>query len=468
MENNFDVIIIGGGPGGYVAAIRAAQLGNSVALIEKRKTLGGTCLNVGCIPSKALLDSSEVYAMMKEKSSVHGIAMEKLSFDLAKMQARKDQIVSEVCQGVDFLIKKNKIKRYLGTGVLKNSGEAKVVAADGKEEILTSSHILIATGSQSALLPHIHLDGKRVLNSDQVLGLNKVPKELVVIGAGSIGLELASVWNRLGTNVTFVELLPGLFGGIDKQVSSLAKRIYESQGLKFIFGHKVTEIISGKDNAKITVEGAKGEKETLEADIVMSSVGRVPYVDGLGALDAGIKLNERGRIEVNPDNFETSQKGIYAIGDCIDGPMLAHKASEEGLAWAEKISGKSSHVNYRAIPSVIYTHPEVAWVGEGEEQLKKLGIDFKVGKFQFRANARSRAMNESEGMVKILADKKTDKLLGAFIIGPRASELIHEAVLVMEFGGSSEDIARMIHAHPTLSEAVKEASMAVDKWSIHS
>lgn len=469
----FDLAIIGGGPAGYVAAIRAAQLKMNVALIEKRATLGGTCLNVGCIPSKALLDSSEHYENAHKRFAEHGILASGLKMDVAQMMKRKDKIVAEVCAGVDFLIKKNKIERFLGVGSLVSANEVKIThPADNSEQGIRARKIIIATGSVPIELPTVPVDGKIIITSDQAIALDKVPSHLVVIGAGVIGLELGSVWRRLGSKVTVVEALPRLFGNADRQMSNLAQRIFEQQGLEFLFEHKVekAEVKSTSPKSKgalVSVKAPTGESKAIEADVVLCAIGRRPYLEGLNLDQVGVKLTERGRIAVDFHSYQTSVPGVYAIGDCIDGPMLAHKAMEEGVAVVELIAGQAGHVNYEVIPSVVYTHPEVAWVGWGEEELKAKGIEYNVGRAFFKPNGRAKAMLESDGQLKILADKKTDRILGAFCVGAQASQLIAELTLAMEFGASAEDVARTCHAHPTLSEIVKDAAESAGGWAIH-
>lgn len=466
--DKFDVVVIGAGPGGYVCAVRCAQLGMKVAIIEKRATLGGTCLNLGCIPSKALLDSSEEYHKAKHKLDVHGISVGDVKIDVKKMIARKDKVVTEVTAGVDYLMKKNKITRYHGFGRFKSKTEVEIDLEGGKKETIQADKIVIASGSTPIDIPSLPIDGKVVVTSDHAISLEKVPEHMIIIGAGVIGLELGSVWSRLGAKVTIVELMPRLLGSTDKQMAALALRLLEGQGLEFKFEHKVTGIEKHGSKAKVNIENKAGEKSQLEGDIVLVSVGRRPFTDNLGAKEVGIEFTERGRIKVASNHFQTSVPNIYAIGDVIDGPMLAHKAEDEGIALAELLAGKYGHVNYNAIPWIVYTWPEVAWVGLGEEELKEKGIEYKVGKYMFKANARAKAMNEPDGQVKVLADKKTDKLLGIYIVGPRASDMIAEAAIAFEFGASAEDIARSTHAHPTLSEILREAAMDVDKWSIHS
>jgi dihydrolipoamide dehydrogenase len=468
MEN-YDVIVIGAGPGGYVAAIRAAQLGKKVAIIEKRKTLGGTCLNVGCIPSKALLDSSEEYDKAKHKLGDHGITVASVKIDIKKMMERKDKVVGEVTSGVDYLMKKNKITRYLGLGKFVSKTEISITADDGKSETISGTNIIIATGSTPIEIPPLPIDGKTLITSDHAIALEEVPSHLIIVGAGVIGLELGSVWARLGAKVTIVELLPRLFGTADAATASYTQRLLEKQGLTFLFETKVHGAkVKGK-KVEVEIEDKEGKKSILEGDKVLVSIGRRPNTDGLGAKEIGIEFTERGRVKVKQNHFQTNIPNIYAIGDVIDGPMLAHKAEDEGIALAEMLAGKAGHVNYKAIPWVVYTWPEVAWVGHGEEELKAQGIEYKIGKSMFKANARSKAMNESDGQVKILSDKKTDKLLGVYIVGPRASDMIAEVAVAFEFGASAEDIARSTHAHPTLSEVIREAAMDADaKWSIHS
>lgn len=465
MEN-FDTVIIGSGPGGYVAAVRAAQLGQKTAIIEKRETLGGTCLNVGCIPSKALLDSSEHFEKLKEME-VHGITVKDASIDVKTMISRKDKVVSEVCNGVEYLMKKNKITRYHGFGKLKGEGLVEITMNDKSVQTLKAKNIVLATGSVPISIGGIEIDKKMIITSDEAISLKKVPKHLIIIGAGVIGLELGSVWRRLGAKVSVIELLPALFTSADKQIASLAMRTLKEQGIDFYFEHKVKKAdIKGK-NVIVTATNKKDENVTFEGDVLLVAVGRKPYTENLGLEEAGVKLNERGRILVDANTFETSAKGIYAIGDVIEGPMLAHKAEDEGMALAEMLAGEKGHVNYNAIPWIVYTWPEIAWVGKGEEQLKKEGIEYNVGRSLFRANGRSKAMEESTGMVKILAHKKTDKLLGVFILGPRASDMIAEIAVAFEFGASAEDIARSVHAHPTLSEVIRDAAQNVQGWAIH-
>ncbi|MDH5721548.1 MAG: dihydrolipoyl dehydrogenase [Spirochaetia bacterium] len=471
MENKkYDLVVLGAGPGGYVAAIRASQLGLKTAIVEKRKTLGGTCLNVGCIPTKALLDSTEKYYKIREKMAVHGIQISEAEVDVKKLADRKNKIVSEVCQGVEFLMKKNKIDVYTGTGKILEKGRVEVSLAENLPEktVLNCDNIIIATGSVPIDIPILPIDGKTIITSDHAVDLKEVPERLAIIGAGVIGLELGSVYARLGAEVTVIEMLPRLFMPVDKQIAAFMQRSLEAQGFKFHFNQKLISCEKNNNELKLISETKDGTKNEIAADCALVAVGRKPYIENSGIEDIGVKLNERGRIIVNEETYETDAKGVYAIGDVIEGLMLAHKAEEEGIAVAEVIAKKPAHVNYAAIPSVVYTSPEIAWVGVSEEQCKEKGVEVNTGTFLFRANARAKAMEEAEGMVKVIADKKTDRLLGVFIAGPHASELIAEAAVAFEFSASSEDIARSIHAHPTLSEALKEAAMAASKWSIHS
>ena len=467
MSEKFNIAIIGGGPGGYVAAIRCAQLGMKVALIEKRATLGGTCLNVGCIPSKALLDSSEHYEMLSKSLPDHGITASGVKLDLKKLMARKDKVVSEVCAGVDYLINKNKIIRYHGFGSFKSNTQINIIKEDGSEELIEAEKSIIATGSVPVELPNIDINGKNIITSDHAIALNKVPEHMIIIGAGVIGLELGSVWRRLGAKVSVIEFMPGLLSSVDKQMGTMAQRIFEKQGMEFYFEHKVESVTEEKGKCTVSFKNNKDETLTLNGDIVLVSVGRRPFSDNLNAEAIGIDLNERKRIKVNPHSFQTSLSNIYAIGDITDGAMLAHRAEEEGVAVAEILAGQSGHVNYAAIPWVIYTWPEVAWVGQGEDELKQAGVKYKVGKSFFKANGRAKAMNETDGQVKVLADSKTDELLGVFVVGPRASDMIAEAAVAFEFSASAEDLARSIHAHPTLSEVIKDAAQSVGNWAIH-
>ena len=466
-DTTYDLVVIGAGPGGYVAAIRAAQLGLKVACVEKRPTLGGTCLNVGCIPSKALLSSSEKFAEAQHHLAEHGIGVGAPTLDLGTMMARKDKVVDENVKGIDFLFKKNKIDRLVGTGRIEAVGKVSVTGEDGKAQTLATRAILIATGSESTPLPGLEIDEDRIVTSTGALALKAVPKKLVVIGAGVIGLEMGSVWARLGAEVTVIEYLDRICPGMDDEVAKNFQRILKKQGLEFRLGMKVTGAEVLKTKVKLSVEPAKGgDAEQVDADVVLVAIGRRPYTVGLGLEEAGVAVDKRGVIQVD-ENFQTNVEGIFAIGDCIPGPMLAHKAEDEGVACAEIIAGETGHVNYDAIPGIVYTWPEVATVGKTEEQLKEAGTEYRVGKFPFTANGRARASGDTDGFVKILADAKSDRVLGAHIIGPDAGTLIHEIVLGMEFGASAEDIARTCHGHPTLSEAVKEAALAVDGRPIH-
>jgi dihydrolipoamide dehydrogenase len=463
---SYDLVVIGTGPGGYVCAIRAAQLGMKVAVVEKRATHGGTCLNVGCIPSKALLHASEAYAEAAHAFAGMGIKV-KPELDLSAMLAFKDAGVKGNVDGVAFLLKKNKIDHFHGRGRILGPGKVEVTFINGEKQVVEAKSIVIATGSEVAALPGITIDEETVISSTGALSLKKVPKRLVVIGGGYIGLELGSVWSRLGSQVTVVEMLPRLAPGLDAEVAKALQRVLEKQGLAFKLGTKVVKADAKGKSVKLDLEPAEGGKSvTLECDVVLVAVGRIPNTKGLGLTEAGIKTDKRGRIDVN-GHFQTSMPGIYAIGDVIKGPMLAHKAEEEGVAVAEILAGQAGHVNYDVIPSVIYTAPEVASVGKTEEELKEAGIAYKVGKFPFTANGRAKVNRTTEGFVKVLADEATDRVLGVHIIGADAGTMIAEAAVLMEFGGSAEDLARTCHAHPTLNEAVKEAALAVDKRAIH-
>jgi dihydrolipoamide dehydrogenase len=467
MPEPFDLVVIGAGPGGYVAAIRAAQLGMHVACVEKRATLGGTCLNVGCIPSKALLDSSEWYAQARSKFSHHGIQLGDLRLDLKAMLARKDGVVKGLTDGVAFLFKKNKITWVQGAGRVAGHGKVVVKGTGAETRMLETKAILLATGSESVSLPALPFDGSAIVSSTEALAFDKVPAHLIVVGAGYIGLELGSVWSRLGAKVTVVEFLPRILPLTDTEIAELLHKSLIKQGLTFHLDTKVTAA-STQGGRVIVNATSKGQDVLFQGDKVLVAVGRKPYTTGLGLEEAGVKVSPQGgRIPVDED-FQTNVPGIYAIGDLIDGPMLAHKAQDEGIAFAERLGGAKTVVNHLTVPSVIYTWPEVASVGLTEEQVREKGGDYRVGKFPFAANGRARCMDETEGLVKILADARTDRVLGVHIIGPRASDLIAEAVTVMEFAGSAEDIARICHAHPTLSEAVREAALAVDKRAIHS
>ena len=462
-----DVVVIGTGPGGYECAIRAAQLGLKTAVVEKNATFGGTCLNVGCIPSKAMLHASELYEEAGENFGKMGIKVGKPSVDLPALLKYKQGNVDANVNGVAFLFKKNKIDTFRGTGRIAAPGKIEVRADDGKMQTVETKNIIIATGSDVARLNGIAIDEKRVVSSTGALELPQVPQKLVVVGAGIIGMELGSVWRRLGAQVTVVEFLDHILSGIDGEVARNFHRLQEKQGIAFLLSSKVTGIDTSGKTLKVKVEpAAGGAAETLEADIVLVAIGRVPYTDGLGLEAAGVKKDNRGRVIIDP-HFRTNVAGVYAIGDAVAGPMLAHKAEEEGVAAAEIIAGKAGHVNYDVIPNVVYTKPEIASVGKTEEELKGAGVAYNVGKFPFTANARARANLATDGFVKILADAKTDRVLGVHILGPDAETMIAEAAIAMEFGAAAEDIARTCHAHPTLSEAVKEAALAVDKRAIN-
>ncbi|MGB0744692.1 MAG: dihydrolipoyl dehydrogenase [Opitutales bacterium] len=463
---NFDIAVIGSGPGGYVAAIKAAQLGFKTALIEKDNTLGGTCLNVGCIPSKALLHSTEMFHFAAHGADAHGIDLTNLSINIAKLMEKKDKTVSQLCGGVAQLMKANKVSVFNGLGTLK--GEGKIEVHGGKEETtLQAKHIIIATGSASIELPFLTFDGETVVSSTEAIAFDKVPEKMVVVGAGAIGLELGSVWARLGAQVDVVEFLPVIAPTFDKDVSKMAERIFKKQGMNFHLSTKVTGIKKEAGKNILTAENKKGEALEFECDKVLVSVGRKPYTDSLGLEAAGIETDDKGRIPVDA-HFKTSAEGIYAIGDVIPGPMLAHKAEEEGVACVELIAGQAGHVNYDVIPNVIYTEPEISSVGLTQTAAKEKGLEIKSGKFNFMANGRAIASDGTEGFVKVIADKETDRLLGVQIIGKGSSEMIASAVAHMEYGGSAEDLGRTIHAHPTMSEAIKEAALAVDGNAIHS
>ena len=460
----FDVLIIGAGPGGYVGAIRAAQLGLRTACVEKMPTLGGTCLNIGCIPSKALLDSSEWFAQAQGKFVHHGIVCDGLRLNLPAMMSRKDTVVKGLTQGIVGLFKKNKVSHLEGQARFRDPHTVEIMANDGTQQLVQAAAIVIATGSEPISLPSLPFDGDRIISSTEALSLSEVPQHLVVIGGGAIGLELGSVWLRLGAKVTVVELLPRLIPGTDTQIASALQRTLTKQGFTFILGARVTQGIVQDGQVTLTVENDKGQHSELTADRVLVAVGRKPYTAGLGAAEAGVASDERGRIVVDK-HYQTNVAGVYAIGDVITGPMLAHKAEEEGVALAERLAGHAGHVNYDVIPGIVYTWPEVATVGLSEEAAKASEIQYKVGTFFFLANGRARCMDETDGMVKILADAKTDRVLGVHIVGPRASDLIAEAVMAMEFGAAAEDIARTMHAHPTLPETLREAALNVDKRS---
>ncbi|RTE88812.1 dihydrolipoyl dehydrogenase [Bradyrhizobium sp. LVM 105] len=462
----YDLVVIGTGPGGYVCAVRASQLGMKVAVVEKNATLGGTCLNVGCMPSKALLHASEMFEEAAHSFAKMGVSVSSPKLDLPAMMNFKQQGIDGNVKGVEFLMKKNKIDVLKGTGKILGTGKVEV-SADGKSQVIETKNIVIATGSDIARLKGIEIDEKRIVSSTGALSLEKVPGRILVIGAGVIGLELGSVWRRLGSEVMVVEFLDRILPGMDGEIAKQFQRILEKQGFAFKLGSKVTgvEVNSKALLAKIE-PAAGGAAETIEADVVLVCIGRVPYTDGLGLKEAGVALDARGRVQIDP-HFATSLKGVYAIGDVVAGPMLAHKAEDEGVAVAEIIAGQAGHVNYDVIPGVVYTTPEVSSVGKTEEELKQAGIAYTVGKFPFTANGRSKVNQTTDGFVKILADAKTDRVLGVHIIGREAGEMIHEAAVLMEFGGSAEDLARTCHAHPTRSEAIKEAALAVGKRAIH-
>ncbi|MBX7147216.1 MAG: dihydrolipoyl dehydrogenase [Alphaproteobacteria bacterium] len=467
VKKNFDVVIIGGGPGGYVAALRAGQLGMNVACIEKRGKLGGTCLNVGCIPSKALLHVSEKFESLSHLVPEHGIKVDKVSFDLGLMMKHKDKIVDTLTKGIEGLFKKNKVDYIKGEAELLGEGKISVQDSDKQISIYQAAHIIIATGSVPVSLPNIDFDEKRILSSTGALSLKDVPKDLLVIGAGYIGLEMASVWRRLGSNVTVVEYFDGILPSIDRELAKNFQRILEKQGLNFKLKNKITSIEQTAKSLTAILQSADGQTtEKFKTDAILVAVGRKPYTQGLGLEKLGVKLDPKGFIDIDL-YYHTNVPGLYAIGDVVKGPMLAHKAEEEGIALVERLAGQAGHVNYDTVPSIIYTFPELASVGKTEEELTAMGISYKVGKFPFSANSRARTNNISEGFVKIIADATTDKLLGAHIIGPEAGTLIHECVMIMEFGGSAEDLARSFHAHPTLNEAVKEAALNVLGHALH-
>jgi dihydrolipoamide dehydrogenase len=463
----YDLVVIGTGPGGYVCAIRAAQLGMKVAVVEKDATLGGTCLNIGCMPSKALLYASEMFEEAAHSFAKMGVSIPPPKLDLPAMMNFKQQGIDGNVKGVDFLMKKNKIDVIRGKGKILGTGKVEVSGNDGKAQTVETKNIVIATGSDVARLKGVEIDEKRIVSSTGALSLNKVPGKLLIVGAGVIGLELGSVWHRLGTQVTVVEFLDRILPGMDGEVAKQFQRILEKQGFAFKLGTKVTGVdTSGKTLVAQIEPAAGGTAEKLEADVVMVAIGRVPYTEGLGLKEAGVALDNRGRVQIDP-HFATSVKGVYAIGDVVAGPMLAHKAEDEGVAVAEILAGQAGHVNYDVIPSVVYTTPEISSVGKTEEELKQAGVAFTSGKFPFTANGRSKVNQTTDGFVKILADAKTDRVLGVHIVGVEAGEMIHEAAVLMEFGGSAEDLARTCHAHPTRSEAIKEAALAVGKRAIH-
>ena len=464
---SYDLAVIGSGPGGYVCAIRAAQLGLNVAVIEKEPTYGGTCLNVGCIPSKALLHTSELFEEAGHKFADFGIGVGTPELDLPKMLAHKDKTVEASVGGVEFLFKKNKITGIRGTGTLAGDGRITVTGADGETQTVEAKQIVIATGSESTPLPGVEVDEKRIVSSTGALTLEKVPEHLVVVGAGVIGLELGSVWRRLGAQVTVVEFLDYVLPGMDGEVQKQAQRLFARQGIAFRLGSKVAGVDASGDRLRVSVEpAAGGDAESLDADVVLVSIGRRPYTDGLGLETVGIETDKRGRIPVDP-HYRTRAEGVFAIGDVIAGPMLAHKAEDEGVAVAEIAAGQAGHVNYDVIPSIVYTMPEVATVGRTEEQLKEANIAYRAGKFPFSANGRARAMGIKDGFVKILAEEETDRVLGAHIVGPAAGDLIQEICVLMEFVGAAEDLARTCHGHPTLSEVVREAAFAAWNKPLH-
>jgi len=464
---SYDLVVIGTGPGGYVCAVRAAQLGMKVAVVEKSATLGGTCLNIGCMPSKALLHASEMFEEAGHSFAKMGVGVPQPKLDLPAMMNFKQQGIDGNVKGVDFLMKKNKIDVIKGTGKILGTGKVEVSSGNGKPQALETKNIVIATGSDVAKLKGVEIDEKRIVSSTGALSLEKVPSKLLIVGAGVIGLELGSVWRRLGADVTVVEFLDRILPGMDGEVAKQFQRLLEKQGFAFRLGTKVTGVdTSGKKLSAKIEPAAGGKSETLEADVVLVAIGRVPYTEGLGLKEAGIALDNRGRVQIDA-HFATSVKGVYAIGDVIAGPMLAHKAEDEGVAVAEILAGQAGHVNYDVIPGVVYTTPEVSAVGKTEEELKEAGVAFTVGKFPFTANGRSKVNQTTDGFVKVLADAKTDRVLGVHIVGREAGEMIHEAAVLMEFGGSAEDLARTCHAHPTRSEAVKEAALAVGKRAIH-
>jgi len=467
MENNFDLVVIGGGPGGYVCAIRAAQLGLKTACVESRGALGGTCLNVGCIPSKSLLNLSENFHKAKKDFNNQGIEIDNIRLNIQKMMSNKNKSIQVLTKGVEFLFKKNKVTYFKGKGVIFSKNDVVVYETNNKRNNIKSKNIVIATGSEVASLPGIKIDEKNIVSSTGALSFDKVPNKLVVIGGGYIGLEMGSVWSRLGSEVMVIEYLDHITPGMDREISNEFQKILSKQGIKFKLGSKVEEVINKGNKVLINYLDSKNKKkETIEVDKVLVSVGRKPYTEGLNLTKVGVKKDNKGRIEVN-SKLQTSVNNIYAIGDVIKGPMLAHKAEEEGIAVAEILAGQAGHVNYDVIPGVVYTSPEVATVGKTEEQLKEEKKSYKVGKFPFLANSRAKVNNETDGFVKILADSKTDKVLGVHIIGPHCGDMIAEMALAMEFGASSEDIARTCHAHPTHTEAIKEAALAVDKRPIH-
>jgi len=466
MADKFQAVVIGGGPGGYVCAIRLAQLGLKTACIESRGSLGGTCLNVGCIPSKSLLNLSEEFHKVQNLSN-KGIEIGEVKLNLSKMMKSKDKAVTILTKGVEFLLKKNKVTYFKGVGSFKSKNEISIKDNQNNETLIKTDNVIIATGSDPVSLPGVEFDEKIIVSSTGALKLEQVPKKMLVVGGGYIGLEMGSVWSRLGAEVHVVEFLDHITPGMDREISNEFMKILKKQGITFHMQHKVEKIKKDKSGATVSTKDNEGNQKSFDCDVVLISVGRKPNTKGLNLEKVGVDLDKKSRVKTDK-NFKTSQANIYAIGDVISGPMLAHKAEDEGIAVAENIVGQSGHVNYDTIPGVVYTTPEVASIGKTEEQLKDLNIEYKIGKFSFMANSRAKAIDDAEGFVKILADKKTDKVLGAHLIGPHAGELIAEIGVAMEFGASSEDIARTCHAHPTFSEAVKEAALSVDKRAIHS
>jgi dihydrolipoamide dehydrogenase len=466
-ENSFDLVVIGGGPAGYVGAIRAAQLGFKVACVEKRNTLGGTCLNVGCIPSKALLHSSEIFEKAAHHGAEHGIVAKDIKLDLSAIMKRKNDVVTGLTQGIDYLFKKNKVTRFEGHGIIMGKGEVAIKREGATPESIKAKNILIATGSEVAGLPTLTIDEERIVSSTGALNLKEVPKKLIVIGGGVIGLEMGSVWRRLGAEVEVIEFLDEIIPGNDEEIRKSFRKVLEKQGIKFRLSTKVTGGKADKKGVTLSVEpAAGGASEEIKADIVLVAIGRKPNTQNLGLKEAGVKVDERGRVAVDA-HFKTNIEGIYAVGDVIHGPMLAHKAEEDAVAAVEIMAGQKGHVNYNLIPAVIYTNPEVACVGYSEERLKAEGIEYNKGKFPFSANSRAKAVGETEGFVKILACKKTDKVLGVHILGYQAGTMIAEAVTAMEYGASAEDIARTCHSHPDMNEAIKEAALSVAGRAIH-
>jgi dihydrolipoamide dehydrogenase len=474
MSKQFDVVVIGGGPGGYIAAIRAAQLGFSVACVDEWKNakggpaLGGTCTNVGCIPSKALLQSSEYFEHAAKHLVDHGIGITGLSLDLAKMVDRKDTVVKQNNDGIQYLFKKNKVSSFHGRGSFAGAADGvyQIKVAGSAEETISGKHVIVATGSNARAMPGVAFDEETILSNDGALRIGAVPKKLCLIGSGVIGLEMGSVWRRLGADVTVLEALPSFLGVVDEQIAKEAKKSFDKQGLKIELGVKVGEIKSSKKGVVVAYVNAKGEPQSLEVDKLIVSIGRVPNTIGLNGEAVGLKLDDRGAIVVDGD-CKTNLPNVWAVGDVVRGPMLAHKAEEEGAAVAERIAGQRPHVNFNTVPWVVYTSPEIAWVGQTEQQLKASGVAYRSGTFPFMANGRARALGDTTGMVKMLADASTDEVLGVHIVGPMASELIAECVMAMEFRACSEDIARICHAHPSLSESVKEAALAVDKRTLN-